>query len=96
MALRKEIQFYKSDKYFAASKRYSFDGRTGCGKSLSVKVMSRELNLPLYSLDLGKLYSKYIGETEENLRKVLKMVEKLSPMCLWIDEIEKMLRRLGW
>jgi hypothetical protein len=64
-------------------------GVQGCGKSLAVKVISRELNLPLYRLDLTRLYSKYIGETEENMRKALKIVEKLSPMCLWIDEIEK-------
>ncbi len=64
-------------------------GVQGCGKSLAVKVIARELNLPLYRLDLTKLYSKYIGETELNLRKALKIVEKLSPMCLWIDEIEK-------
>jgi hypothetical protein len=64
-------------------------GVQGCGKSLAVKVIARELNLPLYRLDLTKLYSKYIGETEENLRRALKIVEKLSPMCLWIDEIEK-------
>jgi SpoVK/Ycf46/Vps4 family AAA+-type ATPase len=64
-------------------------GVQGCGKSLAIKVIARELNLPLYRLDLTKLYSKYIGETEQNLRKALKIVEKLSPMCLWIDEIEK-------
>lgn len=64
-------------------------GVQGCGKSLAIKVMARELNLPLYRLDLTKLYSKYIGETEQNLRKAFKIVEKLSPMCLWIDEIEK-------
>ena len=64
-------------------------GVQGCGKSLAVKVIARELNLSLYRLDLTKLYSKYIGQTEENLRRALKIVEKLTPMCLWIDEIEK-------
>lgn len=64
-------------------------GVQGCGKSLAIKVVARELNLPLYRLDLSRLYSKYIGETEENLRKALAIVEKLSPLCLWIDEIEK-------
>ncbi|MEW6008336.1 MAG: AAA family ATPase [Candidatus Omnitrophota bacterium] len=64
-------------------------GVHGCGKSLAIKVISRELSLPLYRLDLSKLYSKYIGETEQNLRKALKTVEKISPLCLWIDEIEK-------
>jgi SpoVK/Ycf46/Vps4 family AAA+-type ATPase len=64
-------------------------GVQGCGKSLAIKVIARELNLPLYRLDLSRLYSKYIGETEQNLRKALKTVEQLSPLCLWIDEIEK-------
>ncbi len=64
-------------------------GVQGCGKSLAIKVIARELNLPIYRLDIGKLYSKYIGETEQNLRKALMVVEKLCPVCLWIDEIEK-------
>ncbi len=64
-------------------------GVQGCGKSLAVKIIARELALPLYRLDLGRLYSKYIGETEQNLRKAFELVEKMSPLCLWIDEIEK-------
>jgi SpoVK/Ycf46/Vps4 family AAA+-type ATPase len=64
-------------------------GVQGCGKSLATKVIARELNLPLYRLDLARLYSKYIGETERNLRTALMIAEKLCPICLWIDEIEK-------
>jgi hypothetical protein len=64
-------------------------GVQGCGKSLAAKVIAGELSLPLYRLDLNRLYSKYIGETEENLRRALATVERLSPVCLWIDEIEK-------
>ncbi len=64
-------------------------GVQGCGKSLAAKVIAGEFGIPLYRLDLNRLYSKYIGETEENLRKALKTVERLSPVCLWIDEIEK-------
>lgn len=64
-------------------------GVQGCGKSLAIKVIAKELSLPLYRLDVASLYSKYIGETEENLRRALMIVEKLSPMCLWVDEIEK-------
>ncbi len=64
-------------------------GVQGCGKSLSARVIARELALPLYRLDMGKLYSSYIGQTEENLRRALTTVERLSPLCLWIDEIEK-------
>jgi ATP-dependent 26S proteasome regulatory subunit len=64
-------------------------GVQGCGKSLAAKIISQKLSLPLYRLDLGKLYGSYIGQTEENLRKALKTISRLSPLCLWIDEIEK-------
>jgi ATP-dependent 26S proteasome regulatory subunit len=64
-------------------------GVQGCGKSLAVKAIAKELGLPLYRLDIGRLYSQYIGQTEQNLRRGLATVDKLSPLCLWIDEIEK-------
>ena len=64
-------------------------GVQGCGKSLSIKAIAKELGLPLYRLDIGRLYGQYIGQTEQNLRKALATVDKLSPLCLWIDEIEK-------
>jgi len=64
-------------------------GVQGCGKSLAAKVIARELELPLYRLDVARLYSKYIGETEQNLRRLLSVVDRLSPLCLWVDEIEK-------
>ncbi len=64
-------------------------GVQGCGKSLAAKVIARELELPLYRLDVARLYSKYIGETEQNLRHLLTVVDQLAPLCLWLDEIEK-------
>ena len=64
-------------------------GVQGCGKSLAARIIAEKLNLPLYRLDLGKLYGSYIGQTEENLRKALMTIGRLSPLCLWIDEIEK-------
>lgn len=64
-------------------------GVQGCGKSLAIKVIAGLLGLPLYRLELGRLYSKFVGETEANLRRALAVAEKLAPLCLWIDEIEK-------
>jgi hypothetical protein len=86
---RKNSFSFNQDEALPAPKGVLLVGVQGCGKSLAAKVISRELNLPLYRLDMAKLFSKYIGETEENLRKALAIVEKLSPVCLWIDEIEK-------
>ena len=64
-------------------------GVQGCGKSLSAKVIAREWRQPLLKLDAGRLYDKYIGETEKNLRRALEVAEALAPSVLWIDEIEK-------
>lgn len=70
-------------------------GVQGCGKSLAVKTITSIFGLPLYRLDIPKLYSQYIGQTEENLRKALSIIDKLSPLCLWIDEIEKSVSALN-
>jgi hypothetical protein len=64
-------------------------GVPGCGKSLCAKAVAAAWALPLVKLDPGALYDKYIGETEQNFRKALGSAEKLSPLVLWIDEIEK-------
>lgn len=64
-------------------------GVQGCGKSLAAKVIARAWQQTLLKLDAGRLYDKYIGETEKNLRKALDIAEALAPSVLWIDEIEK-------
>ncbi len=64
-------------------------GVPGCGKSLAAKVIAREWQLLLLKLDAGRLYDKFIGESEKNLRKAIAMAESLAPAVLWLDEIEK-------
>ena len=64
-------------------------GVPGCGKSLAAKVIAREWKLPLVKLDAGRLFDKYIGESEKNFRKAIAMAESMAPVVLWIDEIEK-------
>jgi SpoVK/Ycf46/Vps4 family AAA+-type ATPase len=46
-------------------------------------------------LDAGRLYDKYVGATEGNLRKALDTADRLSPVVLWVDEIEKALASGG-
>ncbi len=64
-------------------------GVPGCGKSLAAKAIAREWQLPLLKLDAGRLFDKFIGESEKNFRKAIELAESLSPIVLWIDEIEK-------
>ncbi|MEC4889079.1 MAG: AAA family ATPase [Nitrospira sp.] len=66
-------------------------GVPGCGKSLAAKVIAREWRLPLLKLDAGRLFDKFVGESEKNFRKAVEMAESLAPIILWVDEIEKAL-----
>lgn len=64
-------------------------GVQGCGKSLTAKVVSTLWSQPLLRLDLGRVFSSYIGSSEENIRRAISVAESLAPVVLWIDEIEK-------
>lgn len=66
-----------------------FVGVQGCGKSLAAKFIARQWQLPLLKLDAGRLYDKYVGESEKNFRRVTAVAESMAPVVLWIDEIEK-------
>lgn len=70
-------------------------GMPGCGKSLAAKATSKLFEIPLVRLDVGRLLGKYIGESEENMRKALQLSEAISPCVLWIDEIEKAFSGVG-
>jgi SpoVK/Ycf46/Vps4 family AAA+-type ATPase len=48
-----------------------------------------EWGLPLLKMDPSSLYNKYVGESEKNFNRAMKTAEKMSPVVLWIDEIEK-------
>jgi len=64
-------------------------GVQGCGKSVAAKAVAGIWNVPLLRLDFGRLYNKYVGETERNIREALTTAEVMSPCVLWIDELEK-------
>lgn len=66
-------------------------GIQGCGKSMAAKAIAHDWKLPLLKLDAGKLYDKYVGESEKNFRQAIKLAESMAPCVLWIDEIEKSL-----
>ncbi len=78
------------DKYnLPAPKGVLITGVPGCGKSLTAKAMSSLWKLPLLRLDAGKIFDKWVGGSEENIRKAIKTAEAVAPSILWIDEIEK-------
>jgi len=64
-------------------------GISGCGKSLLAKAAAANWQIGIYRLDVGKIFTKLMGESESNARKVIEVAETVAPCILWIDEIEK-------
>jgi hypothetical protein len=64
-----------------------FAGPSGTGKTLAAEVLARELGLDLYRIDLSAVVSKYIGETEKNLRQVFDAAETGGGVLLF-DEAD--------
>lgn len=66
-------------------------GPPGTGKSLTAKAIATAWGQPLLRLDMGALRSKFVGDSEANIRKALAVAETVAPCILWVDEIEKAL-----
>ena len=64
-----------------------FTGPPGTGKTMSASIMANELELDLYRIDLSRVVSKYIGETEKNLAKIFEAAEGAGVM-LFFDEAD--------
>ena len=64
-----------------------FAGPSGTGKTMAGEVLSNELRLDLYRIDLSQVISKYIGETEKNLRRVFDAAEGGAAILLF-DEAD--------
>jgi SpoVK/Ycf46/Vps4 family AAA+-type ATPase len=64
-----------------------FAGESGTGKTMAAEVLAREMQLDLYRIDLSAVVSKYIGETEKNLRRVFDAAEDSGAILLF-DEAD--------
>ncbi len=79
----------------AASTRYTagvralFVGPSGTGKTLAACWLATRLGLPLYRVDLANINSKYIGETEKNLARLLARAERTEAVLLF-DEADSL------
>ncbi len=64
-------------------------GVQGCGKSLVAKAIANAYRLPILKMDVGRIFGGLVGQSEENMRKAIRIAESLAPCVLWIDELEK-------
>lgn len=90
----------RTSAYSPAAKEYGLPapkgvavvGVSGCGKSLTAKAIATNWGVPLLRVDLGALKSKFVGESEGNLRKAFNVIEAIGRCVVWFDEIEKALQ----
>lgn len=64
-------------------------GVPGSGKSLVAKAIAGVLGVPLLRLDFGRVFSSFVGSSEQRVRSALRMVESMAPCVLMVDEIDK-------
>ncbi len=70
-------------------------GVSGGGKSQLAMLIAKVYGVALLRLDIGSLFGSYIGESEQRTREALKLAESLSPVVLWLDEIDKAFSGIG-
>ena len=90
--VRYRLRVYETWGFSAKSRRglgisVLFTGESGTGKTLAAEVLANELALDLYRIDLSAVVSKYIGETEKNLKKVFDAAEQGGCVLLF-DEAD--------
>jgi hypothetical protein len=64
-----------------------FAGPGGTGKTIAAEVLANDLQLDLYRIDLAAVVSKFIGETEKNLRRIFEAAEQVGAI-LFFDEAD--------
>jgi len=90
--VRQRMKVYETWGFAAKSSRglgisALFAGASGTGKTMAAEVLANELQLDLYRIDLSQVVSKYIGETEKNLRRVFDAAEEGGAILLF-DEAD--------
>ena len=70
-------------------KGFMLVGPPGTGKSLAAKATSGAIGIPLIRFDVGRVFNKYIGESESRVRAALTQLEAMAPCVALIDEVDK-------
>ena len=63
-------------------------GKPGTGKTLIAKAIAGEAKVPFFQLSASELLNKYVGGSEENVRKLFEEANKVAPAIVFIDEID--------
>lgn len=68
-------------------------GPPGCGKTLVAKALANEGSLSFMAINGPELFTKYVGESERNVREIFEKAEKSAPCVIYFDEIDSLCQR---
>ena len=68
-------------------------GVSGCGKSLSARVIANVFGLPLYRVDMSQVFASGLGDAERKFAEACRTMEEIAPAVVWFDEIENGINR---
>jgi hypothetical protein len=68
--------------------RLLFLGPAGSGRGAAVAALAGDREMPLYRIDLSAIISKYIGETEKNLDRLVEETAAKGSVLLWLHAVE--------
>jgi len=68
-------------------------GPPGTGKSLFANALASEINLPFINFVTENIYSKWLGESGQNMKNAIRLAEKMSPAIVFVDEIDRFGKR---
>lgn len=63
-------------------------GQAGTGKTVFAKALAKELSLPFIYLDPSNIFRSLVGESEQRMSRIIKLIDSMSPCIVFIDEID--------
>jgi len=71
-------------------------GPSGCGKTLMINALSSDYSINFVSVKGSEIMSKYLGESEQKIRKLFAQARKLTPCILFFDELDSIGTKRNW
>ncbi|CAL8095355.1 unnamed protein product [Calicophoron daubneyi] len=66
-------------------------GPPGCSKTMFVRALATECELPLIAVQASRIFGRYVGDSERNMRRILVQARASAPAILFIDEVDLLL-----
>ena len=92
MSLFRDRELYEKMGVTSKMNNILLSGSPGAGKTLMVKAMSNELDLPLFQSS-GEFTDKYVGQGAKNVKALFEEARKYAPSIIFIDEAEQVGRK---